>query len=274
MAGRKSTLQKQAESNQQQSSHIVEDIATPIESFAINPNIDYDKVTDEIAKLEAMTNGDAAFTSPPSTFEEEMDYHLKNATSATARGAYTSPTLYSTDTPSSKTHVRQAIDLPQTQRVVTNALKGTVSEKPTPKPLPPLHDDFLAFLIEKNPLSFGWVVDPTFFLNFDLNPAIFKEKDPFILWIVPASINIFKIATAGGFQRSESRNTQLHPHVFLIKLLEIKDEDAEADPFIEIINDPAYLKLRESLEQRGIQFIYDHSPQRIWMSVLSERLKK
>ena len=66
---------------------------------------------------------------------------------------------------------------------------------------------------------------------------------------------------------------QVHPHIFFIKILEIPEGHEEEDPFTGIINDVRYINLRETLEKRGIQFVYDHSASRMWVSVLCNRLK-
>ncbi len=263
MAGRKSTLSKSIERTE-----VIQ--LEMQDSNAINPNIDYDSITDQIAKLEEGA-ADNSFTTPPSSFDEYMDESLKNASKAN----YTSKTLYPIDNPeSSKPKKASQTITPFPAKQKPLVLKGSDETKAVQKDYPPINEDFLAFLIEKNPLSFGWVINSSFFTNFDIDPSLFKTDEQFIFWMVPASVNVFRTATAGGFQRSESRLSQIHPHLFLIKILDLDESDAASDPFIEIINDPAYLKLRENLEKRGIHFIYDHSPNRIWSSVLAERLKK
>lgn len=264
--GRKSTLQKLEEANQQEEMTI-----TKVESFAINPNIDYSQVSSVIAQVESQFDipmNEGLIQKPHLATSDETWSSIREA----------NPQAFDTMTDIDKIgHQHIIIDS-------WRAPKTVIGDEPLNKPsnkvrgpskdLPPLHNDFLAFLIEKNPKSFGWVIEPSFFTNFQCDPSGFTEKEQFIFWIVPSIIQTVKTANSVGFQRSETRSHKIHPHVFLIKLLESKAGEAEADPFIEIINDPSYLKLRENLEERGMEFLFDYNPSRLWLNGLSKRLNK
>ena len=296
--GRKSKLQKSSQelTNLQetaiaksyaslQAPH-VQSLEAPLsEHFVLTPSVDYDNVASQIAKLEDLGKEHPMSrmnVAPSAAIAPSLQASPSSATHqpflATTANFTAAPSALHTPVGSDLTG-RQAVGpriapIPtEKQQAKINYLSEPIQKIEEDPNLPPLHDDFLAFLIEKQPLSFGWVVDNTFLANFDIRPDLFDSSEKFIFWIVPANINIFKISSAGGFQKSESRTMQVHPHIFFIKILEIPEGHEEEDPFTGIINDVRYINLRETLEKRGIQFVYDHSASRMWVSVLCNRLK-
>lgn len=276
--GRKSRLQK-ADDIKGMSTEFQEVNITP-STFALAPNVDYDSVVAQISNLEDLAKQHPMSETVTRTTTPPMKLPLTQwKTQVTSSHQDFSIATALHNPINAATTGREAIGpriapvLTEIQQKKIQFLSEPLKREPEDPTLPPVHDDFLSFLMEKQPLSFGWVVDNEFLTNFDIRPDLFDSSDKFIFWIVPANINIFKVSSAGGFQKSESRSLQLQPHIFLIKILEIPEGHEEEDPFTAIINDDRYIKLRESVEKRGIAFVYDHNPSRIWLSVLCGRLK-
>lgn len=260
--GRKSKMTKEAK----KAVEVEANPSFPELSLMISPNVDYDNVSNSIAQLEKlaepfamMDTGSAVKFSvaPPvqspsimgSPFQKDSSLHLPVGSELTGRTAIG----HTFNAPNTHPSFLKDIEVKKAEALEDT---GTI----------PINEDFLNFLLVKEKLSFGWIVDANFLANFFVDPALFNETDEFIFWVVPSEVKMHRISTA-GFQRSESHFKKTLPHMFLLKIISRPPADSDEDPFTKMINDPVYINLRKELDKRGIQFLYDLHPNQLWISL-------
>lgn len=243
------------------------------EGFVLLPNVNYNQISDEIKRIEEMSKKHVM--SSPSGEEITILRPNPPKVSPIQLQAAEDPKFIPID--SSRTG-REAIGkplqaAPVLNEIIRKKLQLPHKEEIDESTLPPINEDFLSFLIEKKSNSFGWVVDTSFLGNFSIDPSIFTESEQFIFWFTPKVIKVHTVATAGGFMNAPSVKKTTVLSAFFIKILDVPKGHEGEDPYIGIINDPRYLLLREKLEERGIDFFYDHNPGRIWSYMIADKLE-